>query len=70
MTIPAHLMEKENWAWVEASMTTSKISENCASVDEKIFELDGDTNKIKRKKMKVLSIYGGDFCPDDYKKKR
>lgn len=39
MNIPEHLMEKENWAWVEASMTTSKISENCASVDEKIFKL-------------------------------
>lgn len=37
---------------------------------EKITELDADNNyKPLKKKMKVLSIYGGDFTPDDYKKK-
>lgn len=35
---------------------------------EKITEVDGDNMRPKKKKMKVVSFYGGDYIPEDYKK--
>lgn len=35
---------------------------------EKIHEVNGDTGVVKKRKMKVVSIYGGDLVPEDYKK--